>query len=389
MKKCYLLGHLQEFVPFLQREDPVSLVYRKLSALADAEVRERRDLIVKTDLTRVLVESTVRRTLKEMEGSPKRAVRNLVDLGLQFSSGRFQTRLLATDQRMLGNSKSAYYDLVRHVATHVDHEIITGFGVNLGYNSCTKGARLIRETEAQRGFNIPWALHLFINEEKLHAEPEFYPALLQESKSLGIYTYLLFAQGDLEDLFPLLEQEPDCAFVLFVQGEQVTDSFLEKLRHANHVMVSVKAGGKMLQACRRLQAQGRLYAVHDRYTEDNKGRVLSGQWLASVLPAQPVFAFLRRDLSCGPETRQEVYRYVTQVRDGQQYPLVCMEVEEDSLLIDQVISEGECLVGFGGDGSLRTHEGFRKEEKFNIFHHSLEEVLGIASPKTAPRLVRS
>ena len=66
-----------------------------------------------------------------------------------------------------------------------------------------------------------------------------------------------------------------------------------------------------------------------------------------------------------------------------------MEVEEDSLLIDQVISEGECLVGFGGDGSLRTHEGFRKEEKFNIFHHSLEEVLGIASPKTAPRLVRS
>lgn len=46
-------------------------------------------------------------------------------------------------------------------------------------------------------------------------------------------------------------------------------------------------------------------------------------------------------------------------------------------------------MGFGGDGSLRTHEGFRKEEKFNIFHHSLEEVLGIASPKTAPRLVRS
>ena len=80
---------------------------------------------------------------------------------------------------------------------------------------------------------------------------------------------------------------------------------------------------------------------------------------------------------------------MTRVRDGQQYPLVCMEVEEDSLLIDQVISEGECLVGFGGDGSLRTHEGFRKEEKFNIFHHSLEEVLGIASPKTAPRLVRS
>ena len=118
---------------------------------------------MKKDMKRVLVEATVRRTLKNIQESPHRATRNLVDLGLQFSSGRFQTRFLTQAQKLLQNPKSAYYDLVKNIVTTVDHDIITTFGVNLGYNSCTKGAQRIREIEAEKGFNIPWALNLLIN----------------------------------------------------------------------------------------------------------------------------------------------------------------------------------------------------------------------------------
>lgn len=44
---------------------------------------------MKSDMTRVLVESTIRRTLKAMRESPEREARNLVDAGAQFSTGRF------------------------------------------------------------------------------------------------------------------------------------------------------------------------------------------------------------------------------------------------------------------------------------------------------------
>ena len=47
-----------------------------------------------------------------------------------------------------------------------------------------------------------------------------------------------------------------------------------------------------------------------------------------------------------------------------------------------MISEGECLVGFDQDGSLRTHQGFRREEQGNIFHHPLEEILRLYTPET-------
>lgn len=173
---------------------------------------------MKSDMTRVLVESTIRRTLKAMQESPEREARNLVDAGAQFSTGRFQTRLISHAQRMLQNSKSAYYALVKDVVTYADHDNIATFGVNLGYNSCTKGARLIRETEREKGFNIPWALHLRVSQEKLAGDPGLYPSILREGTSLGIYTYLLFVPGDAQAVLPLVMEYPDCAFLLFLEG---------------------------------------------------------------------------------------------------------------------------------------------------------------------------
>ncbi len=334
---------------------------------------------MQNDLTRLLVESTVRRTLKNIQESPERAIRNLVDLGVQFSSGRFQSRLMAQAQKMLQNQKSAYYALVKDAAASVDPEILTTFGVNLGYNSCTRGARLIREIEAEKKFNIPWALSLAVNAEKLAERPDFYPSVLRQGTALGIYTYLLFAEGEAEMLLPLLKGQPDCAFVLFLRGRQVDGAFLEKFRPVRNVMISVCSGEGMAEACRRLRGAGMLYAVHRQCAEQDREEILGGGWLRSILPARPAFGFLRADPSCTPRTRQEIYQYVTGVRDGQQYPLFLMDLRQDLLLIDRVISDGECLAGFEADGSLRTHEGVRREERCNLFCHPLEEILRSAA----------
>lgn len=336
---------------------------------------------MKKDMTGVLVESSIRRTLKSIQESPERATRNLIDLGLEFSNGRFQTRLFKQAQTMLQNQKSAYYDLVKNIVTNVDHDIIITFGVNLGYNSCTKGARLIRKIEGEKGFNIPWALNLLINEEKLEAEPNFYPTLLRQGMALGIYTYLLFVTGAPEKILPLTKKESDCAFVLFLQGHQISSSFLNGLKSVKNVMVSIYANADMPDACQKLRDAKLLYAVHQRYTEEDKETILNGEWLQSVLPAHPAFAFLRADFSCTPQTQNEICQYVTTVRDEQRVPLILMDIKQDTLMIDQVISDGECLVGFDVDGSLRTHEGFRRDEQYNIFFHPLEDILQRASKK--------
>ena len=96
-------------------------------------------------ISRVLIETIVRKTLRDIEESPERSTRNLVDMALQFSNGRFQKYFLETARGMLENENSAYYALVRDAVGNIDHERLLNFGMNVGYNSCTSGARRIRE----------------------------------------------------------------------------------------------------------------------------------------------------------------------------------------------------------------------------------------------------
>ncbi len=334
---------------------------------------------MKNDITSVLVESAIRRTLKNIQESPERATRNLIDLGLQFSDGRFQTRLLSQAQRMLQNQDSAYYELVKNTVETVDHNILASFGLNLGYNSCTKGARLIREIEGEKGFNIPWALNLMLNEEKLEKEPDFYPSVLRQGTALGIYTYLLFLEENPEKVLPMVKREPDCAFILFLRGKQVGGVFLEQMKSVKNAMVSVYADEEMEEACRKLRDARLLYSAHQRYTGGDREKIVSGQWLQSILPCRPAFAFLRAGFDCPAQIQREIYQYVTEVRDGQQFPVMLMDVKQDSLHIDQVISDGECLAGFEADGSLRTHESVKRDPRYNIFYRPLEEILRGAS----------
>src|SRR5699024_441049 len=99
------------------------------------------------DMTRRLVELGVRSALTQCGGSPGRAVRNLVDLGLTFSRGQLQRQLLTTIQTLLGNPDSAYYPLIRDVVANTDTDRLVRFGVNVGYESCSKGARRLRTVE--------------------------------------------------------------------------------------------------------------------------------------------------------------------------------------------------------------------------------------------------
>lgn len=65
-------------------------------------------------MSRFLVETVVKKALKSIKDSPERGIRNLVDMGLQFSEGRFQKNFFTVAQTMLQNENSAYYSLVRN-----------------------------------------------------------------------------------------------------------------------------------------------------------------------------------------------------------------------------------------------------------------------------------
>ena len=162
----------------------------------------------------ILIETIVRKAIRNIRDSPKRNTRNLVDMALNFSEGRFQSRFFETAQSMLRDENSAYYRLIPDMAVHVDTEKIINFGINLGYNSCTAGAKKIRALEKKEQFNIPWSISLIISGKEYEKNEKEYLRVLGQGKRLGIYTWMLYAPGGTEKILELARKYPECAFVI-------------------------------------------------------------------------------------------------------------------------------------------------------------------------------
>ena len=333
------------------------------------------------DMTRRLIETSVRGALARCQQSHGRAVRNLVDLGLNFSRGKLKKRLLTTIQTMLCNPDSAYYELVRDTVAHVDNERLLRFGVNLGYEGCTKGARKIRAIEAENGFNVPWALSLTVDGGLAGPAAKRYREIVRQGRGLGIHTFLLNAADDPAPMAALPETAEDGAFVLFLESGQVTGGLIERLRDVPNILAAVHAGPGAQQACARLRAAGYPYAVWGQYADP--APILSGQWLESVLPLHPILALLCPAKSCAGEQQRAVGDYVRAVRERQQYPVVAMELKQDLLWIDDIISEDREAAYFDRCGDLHTVDGDGYGLGCNLFSADLQDIFRRALPHAA------
>ena len=97
------------------------------------------------DMSRVLIETMVRKGIREIQEDPERSARNLVDMAIHFlPEGRFSRALFDNVQRMLRDEDSAYYALVSDMVHHMDAERLLTFGMLLGYDGFTLGAQHAR-----------------------------------------------------------------------------------------------------------------------------------------------------------------------------------------------------------------------------------------------------
>ena len=69
-----------------------------------------------SNMNRDLIETIVKKALRDVRDSPERNVRNLVDMALLFSTGQFQRQFFEIAQKTLRNEYSAYYPMIRDAA---------------------------------------------------------------------------------------------------------------------------------------------------------------------------------------------------------------------------------------------------------------------------------
>lgn len=337
---------------------------------------------MESTMSRLLIETTVRQTLKSLQQDPKRSIRNLVDMALQFSEGRFQSSFFEVAHTMLKDQDSAYYALVQDAASHIETEHLVRFGMNLGYNSCTWGAKRIRSNEAALGFNIPWAILLEMGEADTPERMDAFNGAITDGEELGVYTWMLFCAGaDPSGVFPLVQQHPDSAFFLFCPSSVVTDALIEKAFPLCNLMLVLRWDGASGGACSRLRRARLPYSVCLPYSQADAAAIESGETLLAIQQRHPIFTVLMPRPGCPAEAHTAVYEFAVEARKKQIYRTVPWDIYYDTCRLDRIISDDPCWVCFDGEGDLYFPGAKAKEHSGNLFRDGLSAVIRQAYPK--------
>ncbi len=333
-------------------------------------------------LSRVLIETVVRNTLKDIQDAPERGTRKLVDMALHFTSGQHQTHFFEIAHAMLEDENSSYYAIIRDAVTQIDEEHLVQFGLNVGYNSCIAGTKAIRAAQQKEHIYIPWTLFLQIDTNDARYVGNRYQSIVHQGRALGIYTWMLFCRTKPNKLLPLITANPECAFVVFCRPHDITDELIEQCCALPQMLLAVHLTDGAQEVCQRLRASRVPYAVFGAYSDG--ASILNDVWITQAEALHPVFSILIPMLDCPEIVQQQVYDYTLRIRSGQRHRTVLIEMSGDLRAINRIVSGDSCITGFDIEGHpLSTCPLPQDCAHACIFQSNLIEILRMVMPNTA------
>ncbi len=338
-------------------------------------------------LTNIILDIAVDKGLKEIRVNSKRGIRNLVDLGAHFAKGRFQMDFYKMAQRMLEYEDSSYYDLIFNTVNNVDNNILKKFGMNIGLNSWTYGANTIRNFEKNNGYNVPWTIIFdFVTLTKDPMDLLELLDIIRQGKEMGIYTYMIFIDKDFnekESLFEVLNDNTDCAFLLFATPNSIEEKDIQKIKGFKNLAFSIymdNINEEFLTLIGLLKENKCLYGIYSCYKDENVDEILNNDWIEKIINLNSTYAFLISSNDCNEENIKKVSSYIKDTKTNQKYPIFLMDFFEDIKYVDTVISVEPCFVGFLHDGKvlLNNSDTF---SKISFKEANLKDILSISMPK--------
>ena len=320
--------------------------------------------MTQAQIDRTMAESIVRRSLAEIKRDPRRALRKLIDIGQETAGGHLQQEFMAMAQRLLQKDSSPYYTLIRNTVEQVDGERLMTFGMNLGWNSLTQGAKQIRANEAQRGFNIPWSLTLHMAQTPGSLRGKDYFRLVCEGVALGVYSYFLLPEDEpsVRCALGLIDACQGCAFCLLLPPSCDAETMLAASPAGKNAIVGIdSAAPGWARQADWLRAQGYPYLIFRTYaTQADVEEIVSGRWAQQILPHAGVAAVTLARWGADALDDTQVYAYALGARMGQRYPTLMLDFYHDSLYTDVCISGDPCFLGVLPGGQVTEYQGGRE-----------------------------
>lgn len=314
------------------------------------------------NITRAIIEATVERGLREVDEDPQRSIRKLIDMAKQFSNGRFISEIYSIFQDLLRNEDSPYYSAIEHILHHTDRKALKHFGVNIGYNSFTRGGKMIRSIEETSTYRIPWAIGIDIDPSNDDAySVRYIDGIIEQGLDLGIFTYCLTLKKRmprLTEYSSLFHDHPGCAFLLILPDEELDNPTADTLKGCSNVLTFLKASGDYIDnnafLLRRRKAW---YGAYDFYNEGNCSSVLSAVNCRKFISAECSLVLMISEPGTSIECIKDTQKKIKEERLAPSYPLFFFDKYGDTLQLKTILSSDECFFEITDDRMIHTDRG--------------------------------
>lgn len=295
-------------------------------------------------LIRQTINIAISKAMEDMKGNTRRSIRNLIDLGLLFSTSENQKWFFNAAKKVITNSKNPYNALTARVIADIDHETVKNVGLNLGYSSLTYGANKLRNRQDKVDFPFPWLVSFDISESRLDVF-SLIEKLIQEGRELGIYSYILCPHkaDDITCLCKIAKRYHECLFMFKISSDLITDQTAKGLSEIHNATVSLQADAAdvefecLINAFRLLKQYRCLYGFHVIYNGENMKNLITPEYIHCAIELGNIFGIYIADNSVPDDCRDAVYDFVYRERGELGQPLIAFEWASDLQNISEKI----------------------------------------------------
>ncbi len=321
---------------------------------------------MKKDIRRAIIDATVDRGLRDIYEDPRRSIRKFVDLGRQFQKGRFIQDINNILQELLRNDDSPYYTAIEHVLRFSDRKKIKDFGINLGYNSFTVGAKTLRKIKEKENYNVPWNLIIRLDSTVNSClTPHDLIDIIAQGRKLGIYTYsirLLSSNLFLEDLLKLFITYDDCSFMLYLPDSEIDDSLTSYIADCSNVMYLLPlfsdSCGRNIVLLKRCKS---LYGLYTDYDDDTSLDFNDSESVWDYLNNDSILLLTVAKDGVTLETIKKIAESAKHARLEPVAPLMIFDLYGDFMDIQKLlVGESPNFFEICSDGSYKTAKGIFK-----------------------------
>lgn len=346
---------------------------------------------IKRKITKAIIATAIDKGIRDMEENSNRGIRRLVDLGNYFVTEDFQKNFFTKVQQMLDDSDNKYYKLVNHIIQSIDHQVIKHFGINLGYNSLTYGAKKIQEYQKKYGFMLPWTMVFDFrsNTDNLLSDKEV-SEVISNIESLGIYCSMLFINDNIEYLKTILaklESHKDSCFFIFVSPNIIDGEIAATILDSKNIAVSLymdaqKENNVFKNAVNILLKNKCLYGAYSICNDNQINSIANVEYMETIQNLGCAFTFFIRENLNDIQNIECFTKFMNSIKHPTKgYPIFIVDFYEGLSYLNKKISSESCFIAIKGNGAIAVNVMSNEIAELNVRTHSIESIIANTMPR--------